>query len=113
MEGYGGDGGSQNFEWMQEMAAPIFRPHYSISKMLQRPSLLPSSFSAIPPPPPLLPTRIHPHVIHPPLSTIEVGIFEGKEEVGKKEMVGKKRGCITKEGSKKVRKADVIEVGES
>jgi hypothetical protein len=28
-------------------------------------------------------------------------------------MVGKKRGRITKEGSKKVRKADVIEVGES
>ena len=50
MEGYGGDGGSQresqgewsqNSEWMQEMAAPIFRPHYSISEMLQRPSLLP------------------------------------------------------------------------
>ncbi len=47
MEGYGGDGGSQresqgewsqNYEWMQEMAAPIFRPHYSISEMLQRPS---------------------------------------------------------------------------
>ena len=28
-------------------------------------------------------------------------------------MVGKKRGRTTKEGSKKVRKADVIEVGES
>ena len=93
MEGYGGDGGSQresqgeqlqNSEWMQEMAAPIFRPHYSISEMLQRPSLLPSSLSAFPPPPPLL------------LSTIEVGIFEGKEEVGKKRMVGKKRGRTTK-----------------
>ena len=82
---------------MQEMAAPIFRPHYSISEMLQRPSLLPSSFSGIPPPPPLLPT----------------GIFESKEEVGKKEMVGKKRGHTTKEGAKKVKKTDVIEVGES
>jgi hypothetical protein len=79
---------------MQEMAAPIFRPHYSISKLLQRPSLLPSSFSGIPPPPPpLFPT----------------GIFESKEEV----MVGKKRGRTTKEGAKKVKKADVIEVGES
>jgi hypothetical protein len=105
MEGYSGDGGSQresqeewsqNFEWIQEMEAPIFRPHYSILEMLQRPSLLPSSFSGIPPPP-LLPT----------------GIFESKEEVGKKEMVGKKRGRITKDVSKKVRKADVIEVGES
>ena len=84
MEGYGGDGGSQresqgewsqNSEWMQEMAAPIFKPHYSISEMLQRPSLLPYSFSAFPPPPP----RNHPHIIHPPLSTIEVGIFEGKK----------------------------------
>ena len=28
-------------------------------------------------------------------------------------MVEKKRGCTTKEGSKKVRKAYVIEVGES
>ena len=84
------------------MAAPIFRPHYSISEMLQRPSLLPSSLSAFPLPP--LPSL---------LSTIEVGIFEGKEEVGKKRMVGKKRGRTTKEGSKKVRKADVIEVGES
>jgi hypothetical protein len=28
-------------------------------------------------------------------------------------MVGKKRWCITKEGSKKVRKTDVIEVEES
>jgi len=82
---------------MQEMAAPIFRPHYSISEMLQRPSLLPSLFSGIPPPPPLLPT----------------GIFESKEEVGKKEMVGKKRGHTTKEGAKKVKKTDVIEVGES
>jgi hypothetical protein len=80
---------------MQEMAAPIFKLHYSISKMLQRPSLLLSSFTAFPPPPP--PPRIHPHVIHPPFSTIEVGIFEGKEEVGKNGMVGKKRGCITKE----------------
>ena len=44
MEGYGGDGGSQrvsqgewlqNSEWMHEMAAPIFRPHYSISEMFQ------------------------------------------------------------------------------
>ena len=34
---------SQNFEWMQEMATPNFRPHYSISEMLQRPNLL-SSF---------------------------------------------------------------------
>jgi hypothetical protein len=43
MEGYGGDGRSQrksqgewsqNFEWMQEMTASIFRPHYSISEML-------------------------------------------------------------------------------
>jgi hypothetical protein len=81
---------------MQEMATPIFRPHYLISEMLQRPSLLPSSFSGIPPPP-LLPT----------------GIFESKEEVGKKEMVGKKRGRTTKEGAKKVKKTDVIEVGES
>ena len=69
----------QNYEWMQEMTTPIFRPHYSISKMLQRPSLIPSSFSAFPPPP-----RIHPQVIHPLLSTVKVGIFEGKEEVGKK-----------------------------
>ncbi len=85
MEGYGGDGGSQresqgewsqNSEWMQEMAAPIFRPHYSISEMLQRPSLLPSSFSAFPPPP-LLPP---PPLIHPPLSTIEIGILDGKEK---------------------------------
>jgi hypothetical protein len=62
---------------MQEMAAPISRPHYSISEMLQRPSLLPSSFSGIPPPSPFFP----------------IGIFEGKEEVGKKEMIGKKRGA--------------------
>jgi hypothetical protein len=94
MEGYGGDGGSQresqgewsqNSEWMQEMAAPIFRPHYSISEMLQRPNLLPSLFSGI----------------HPLLILLPTGIFESKEEVGKK-MVGKKRGCITKEVSKKV-----------
>jgi hypothetical protein len=106
MEGYGGDGGlqresqgewSQNSEWMQEMAAPIFRPHYSISEMPQRPSLFPSSFSGIlPPPPPLL----------------LAGIFENKEEVGKK-MVEKKKRRITKDGSKKVRKLDLIEVGES
>ena len=83
------------------MAVPTFRPHHSISEMLQRPSLLPFSFSAFPPPPLLL------------LSTIKVGIFEGKEEVGKKRMVGKKRGRTTKEGSKKVRKMDVIEVRES
>ena len=39
MESYSGDGGSQresqgecsqNFEWMQEMVAPIFRSQYSI-----------------------------------------------------------------------------------
>jgi hypothetical protein len=84
---------------MQEMAAPIFRPHYSISKLLQRPSLLPSLFSGIPPPPP------------PPL--LPTGIFESKEEVGKKEMVGKKKVRTTKEGAKKVKKTDVIEVGES
>ena len=80
MEGYGGDGGSQresqekwsqNSEWMQEMAAPIFIPHYSISEMLQRPSLLPSSFIAFFLPPPL---------IHHPPSTIGIGILEGKEE---------------------------------
>jgi hypothetical protein len=59
---------SQNSEWMQEMAAPIFRPHYSISEMLQRPSLLPSSFSGIP----------------PSLLFFPTGIFEGKKEVGKK-----------------------------
>ena len=67
MENYGGDGGSQresqgewsqNSEWMQEMAVPIFRPQYSISELLQRTSLLSSSFSGIPPPPPLLPTGI-------------------------------------------------------
>ena len=58
------------------MAVPIFRPHYSISKMLQTPSLLPSSFSAFPPPP-LLPP---PPLIHPPLSTIEIGILDGKEK---------------------------------
>jgi hypothetical protein len=52
---------------MQEMTALIFIPHYSISEMPQRPSLLPSSFSEIPPPP-LLPT----------------GIFESKEKIGKK-----------------------------
>ena len=84
MEDYGSDGGSQrelqgewsqNFEWIQEMAASIFRPHYSISKMLQRPSLLPSSFSAFPSPPLL---------IHSHLSTIEIGILEGKEAVEKK-----------------------------
>ena len=74
------------------MVAQIFRLHYSISEMLQKPSLLPSSFSAFPPPPP----RIHPHVIHPLLSTIEVGIFEGKEEVGKNEIVGKKRDAHKK-----------------
>ena len=70
--------------------------------------MLPSFFSAFPPLP-----LFHPHVIHPPLSTIEVGNFEGKEEVGKNRMVRKKRGRTTKEGLKKVRKADVIEVGES
>jgi hypothetical protein len=65
--------------------------------------LLPSSCSGIPPPPPLLPT----------------GIFESKKEVGRKEMVGKKNGrtikegATTKEGAKKVKKTDVIEVGES
>ena len=109
MEGYGGDGGSQresqekwsqNSEWMQEMAAPIFIPHYSISEMLQRPSLLPSSFIAFFLPPPL---------IHHPPSTIGIGILEGKEEV----LVGKKRAIQTKERSKKVRKADVIEIGKS
>ena len=102
MEGSGGDGRSQrksqrewsqNSEWMQEIAAPIFRPHYSISEMLQKPSLLPSSFSAFLPP---YPHRIHPHEIHPPLSTIEVGIFESKEEVGKNRLVGQKRGRTTK-----------------
>jgi hypothetical protein len=106
MENYGGDWGSQresqgewsqNSKCMQEMAALIFKPHYSISELLQRPSLLPSSFSGIPPPLPFLST----------------GIFESKEEVGKKEMVGKKRGRITKEEAKKVKKADVIEVVES
>ena len=66
--------------------------------------MFPSSLSAFPPPPSL---------IHPPLSTIEIGILEGEEEVGKKRLVGKKRGRTTKEGSKKVRKTDVIEVGES
>ena len=102
MEGYGGDGESQresqrewsqNVEWMQEMTALIFRPHYLISKMLQRSSLLPSSFSTSPPPPP--PPRIHPHVIYPPLSTIEVGIFEGKEQVGKNEWL-ERRGAQQK-----------------
>ena len=86
MDGYGGDWGSQresqgewsqNFEQMQEIAAPIFRPHYSISELLQRPSLLPSSLIAFPPPPP-------PPLIHPTLFTIEIRILEGKEEVGKK-----------------------------
>ena len=70
------------------MTASIFKLHYSISEMLQRPSLLPSSFGAFPPPPP--PT-IHPHVIYPPLSNIEVGTSESKEEVGEKRIVGKKR----------------------
>ena len=47
---------------------------------LQRPSLLPFSFSAFPP----LPPRVHPHVSYPCLSTIEVKFFEGKEEVENK-----------------------------
>ena len=90
------------------MVVPIFRPHYLILEMLQRPRLLPSSFSAFRPPPPLL----HHHVIHP-LSTTEVGVCECKEEVGKNGMVGKKWGRITKERSKKVRKTDIIEIGKS
>jgi hypothetical protein len=86
MEGYGGDGGSQrvsqgewsqNFEWMQEMTASFFRPHCSISEMLQRPSLLPSSFSAFPPPPPL---RIHPYVIHPPHPLLKLEILKARKK---------------------------------
>ena len=73
------------------------------------PSLLPSSFNAISSPPP----TIHPHVIHPPLSNIEVGIIESKKEVRRKWLVGKKSGRTTKEWSRKVRKMDIIEVGES
>ena len=74
------------------MATPIFRPHYSISEMPQRSSLFPSSFSIFPP----LHPRIHPHVFHPPLSTIEVEIFEDKE-VGKNRIVRNKRENTTKE----------------
>ena len=68
------------------MAAPISRSYYSISELLQRRSLLPYSFSAFPPPP-----LLHHHVIHPLLSTIEIEIIEGNEEVGKNRMVGKKK----------------------
>ena len=79
------------------MAAPIFRPHYSILETLQRSSLLPYSFSAFPPPPP----RIHSYVIHPSFSTIKVGIFEGKEEVGKKEWLERRRGVQQKKDQRR------------
>ena len=80
MEGYGGNGGSQrksqgewsqNSEQMQKMTTPIFKPHYSISEMIQRPSLFPSSFSAFLPPAPRFSSSF---------PTIEVENVEGKEE---------------------------------
>ena len=74
------------------MTTPIFRFHYSILELLQGPNLLPYSFSALF----LSPPRIHPHVIHPPLFIIEVGIFEGKEEVGKKLNGWKEEGAHNK-----------------
>ena len=57
-------------------------------------------FSAFPSPPP----TIHPHVIHPHLSTIEVGIVEDKEEVGKKNWLERRRGIQQKNDQRRWRK---------
>ena len=54
--------------------------------------MLPSFFIAFPPPPPL---------IHPPLSPIDIGILEGKKEVGKKDWLEKRGGVQQKKDQRR------------
>jgi hypothetical protein len=109
---------SQNSQWMQEMAAPIVnRNHTLISQMLHGPNLLPSPFSAFRPPP-MTSTFNYSQggQLESPHSISGGRILQGEEEVAattKKQFAGKKRGRASKEGARKMKKNDVIEVGES
>ena len=74
------------------MTASIFKTYYSISNMLHRPSLFPSSFNAFS----LLPPRIHPL-----LSITQVGIFEGKIKVEKNEWLKRRGGAPQKKDQRR------------
>jgi hypothetical protein len=111
---------SQTSEWMQEMAAPIFRSNQTmISQMLHGPNLFPSTGSAFRPP--LITPRFNYSQggeLESHTSTVEAGIWQGKEEVAatvKRQPAGKKREYVSKEGAKKKKKSEkeVIEVGDS
>ena len=120
MEGYSADEESrrdsqgewsQNSQWIQEMAAPIFRSNQTgISQMLHGPNLLPSPCSAFRPP--LITPRFNysqrgeseSHT-----STVDARIWQGQEEVTatvKKQPAGKKREYVPKEGAKKKKKSE-------
>jgi hypothetical protein len=105
----------------QRVSIPIFRENQnSISQMLQSPNLLPSTFNPLHPPPLLSMTnysqRGHLDSYH---SYVRAEMFEEKEETegaAKSQLAGKKRGRVTKEATKKMKKGDkksTIEIGES
>jgi hypothetical protein len=112
---------SQNSEWMQRVSIPNFRENQnSISRMLQGPNLLPSTFSAFHPPPLLSMTNYSQGgQLDSHQSYVRAEMFEEKEETegaAKNQLVGRKRGRVTKEATKKMKKGDkknTIEIGES
>lgn len=110
---------SQNSEWMQRVSNQNFRENQnSISRMLQGPNVLPNTFSVFHPPPLLNMTnyrqggQLDSHHVREEM-------FEEKEETegaAKSQLAGRKRGRVTKESTKKMKKGDkknTIEIGES
>ena len=112
---------SENQEWMQRVSIPNFRENQNaISQMLQSPNLLPSTFSAFHPPPLLSRSNYNEGgQLDSRHGYVRAEMFEEKEEIegaGKSQLAGRKRGRVTKEATKKMKKSDkrnTIEIGES
>jgi hypothetical protein len=106
---------SQNSQWMQEIAAPIFRTNPTLLSQILHPQLQhgPNLFSSSS-------SAFRPPSLVPP-STVGAEILQVKEEVATAAKgVGKKRGRPLKEkatprgkAKKTPTKTDVIELGES
>ena len=111
---------SENQEWMQRVSIPNFRENQNaISQMLQSPNLLPSTFSAFHPPPLLSRSNYNEGgQLDNHHAYIRAKMFEEKKEIEgatKSQLVGIKRGRVTKEATKKIKKSDkknIIEIGE-
>ena len=112
---------SQNSEWMQRVSNENFREDQNLNfQMLQGPNLLPNTFSTFHPPPFLSMTNYSQGgQLDSYHSYVRAEMFEEKEEpkgAAKSQLAGRKRGRVTKETTKKMKKGDkknTIEIGES